>query len=137
MRSTTRDRDNDDALTYGLAAVLGGAIALYGYPQIFGLALGALVGVLVPWHNPTDPDDKRHWRKVAAVAIVCALVIAAAYFLVLWDHGVAAELRRFDRNWGIGELSLQTLVDHPWAWLPLFCALALIAYAIVVFIKSR
>lgn len=137
MRSDHRDRDRE--FEEGLAKLIGGlvlaALALV-YPQSLGGLVGFGVGAAYPWRLG-DREDRRYWRTIAGWSIAAGLAVAGAYVLLHTALGADAELRRFHRQWGLGHLSVAALIDHPWAWLPLATAAALVAAGGAILWRAR
>ena len=137
MRSDRRDRDREfeDRLgkLTGLGVLCGLALV---YPQSLGGLVGAAVGGACPWRFE-DRDDRRYWRTVAGWSIAAGLAVAGAYVLLASPLGADAELRRFHRQWGWGHFSGAAWIDHPWAWVPLAAATALVAAGAAIIWRTR
>ncbi|MDX6584273.1 MAG: hypothetical protein QOI10_3457 [Solirubrobacterales bacterium] len=131
-----KDQEFEEAVAKLIGGLLVAGLALYVYPQSLGAFAGAVVGGAYPWRFD-DRVDRRHWRVAAGWLIAAGLALAAAYLLFHAALGADAELRRFDRQWGPGHLSAAALIDHPWAWLPLATAAALVAAGGAILWRAR
>lgn len=114
-------------LERAFCALAGLFLCLYVLPQSFGAAVGVIAAGVHPW-NIQGNDERRHWRSVAGWSIAAGTALAAAYALLYVPIAADVELRRFRRGWNFGHLDPAAWVAHPWAWLPLASAVALIAY---------
>jgi hypothetical protein len=121
------DRERKEMLERAVCALAGLFLCLYVLPQSFGAAVGVIAAGIHPW-NIQGNDERRHWRSVATWSIAAGVALAAAYAVLFTPIGADAELRRFHRNWKLGRLDAGAWIAHPWAWLPLASAVALIAY---------
>ena len=135
MRSRHEQR-REDAL-----AILGGtfgviALVAYGLPQLTGALVGWLGAAAYPWRRP-EGEDRRYWRATGCWALVAASALVAAYFLLDASLGADREFRRWNRNWGLGETDLSAMLDHPWAWVPLFAAAAFAGYGVAMIWRMR
>ena len=137
MRSDRRDGDREfeDRLgkLIGLCVLCGVALL---YPQSLGGLVGAAVGGGCPWRFG-DREDRRYWRTIAGWSIATGLAVAGAYILLASAFGADVELRRFHRQWGWGHFSGAALIDHPWAWVPLATAAALVAAGGAILWRAR
>ena len=104
-----------------IGALLVSGLAFYVYPQSLGALVGGFAGAAYP-PSFDDREDRRYWRAFGGWLIAAGVTLTGAYFLVHSLVGADVELRRFDRQWGPGQLTASPWVDHPWAWLPLFSA---------------
>jgi hypothetical protein len=130
------DREWEEILEKAAGAVVALFLCLYVVPQSFGAAVGVIAAGIHPW-NIQGNDQRRHWRAVAGWSIAAGIALAAAYALLFTPLGADVELRRFQRNWNHGHLDPEAWVAHPWAWLPLASAVALIAYGGFVIWKAN
>lgn len=121
------DREWEEAVGKTIGALVAAFLCLYVVPQSFGAAVGALAAGFHPW-SIDGKDEKRHWRFTAGWSIAAGIALAAAYGLLCSPIGADVELRRFHRNWKFGHLDAGAWIAHPWGWLPLASAVALIAY---------
>jgi hypothetical protein len=121
------DREWEEAVAKTVGALAVAFLCLYVVPQSFGAAVGALAAGFHPWSIEGN-DEWRHWRFIAGWSIAAGIALAAAYALLLTPIGADVELRRFHRNWKYGHLDAGAWIAHPWAWLPLASAVALLAY---------
>ncbi len=127
------DREWKEGALCALAAL---GLCLYVVPQSFGVAVGVIAAGIHPW-NIQGTDERRHWLFIAGWSIAAGIALAAAYALLYAPIGADVEQRGFHRNWRHGHLDPGAWVAHPWAWLPLACALALIAYGGFVIWKAN
>jgi hypothetical protein len=132
----SRNRDLDEAIAIGGLVLILLGFAVYVYPQSFGAFLGAIAAATYPWRFD-DREDRLYWRGVAGWSIAAGLALAGAFSYQHPALGVDAELRRFDRQWGPGHLSVAPWIDHPWAWLPLFFAVALVTAGGAILWRAR
>lgn len=121
------DREGKEAAEKAFCALAAAFLCLYVVPQSFGAAVGALAAGFHPWSIDGN-DERRHWRYVAGWSIAAGIALAAAYAVLFTPIGADVELRRFHRNWKFGHLDAGAWIAHPWGWLPLASAVALIAY---------
>jgi hypothetical protein len=137
MRSDRQAKDQllDEGFAKLIGALLAAALALL-YPQSLGTMIGAAVGAAHPWRFD-DRADRRYWRALAGWSIAAGIALAAAYALLATTLGVDVELRRFHRQWAWGHLSGAAFIDHPWAWLPLASAAALVAGGGAILWRAR
>jgi hypothetical protein len=137
MRSDrpAKDQQFDEGVAKLIGALLAAALALL-YPQSLGAVIGAAAGAAHPWRFD-DHGDRRYWRALAGWSIGAGVCLAAAYALLATTLGADAELRRFHRQWAWGHLSAAALIDHPWAWLPLASAAALVAAGGAILWRAR
>lgn len=131
-----RDWDFEDGVWKLIGGLLAAGVALYVYPQSLGAFVGAGVASFHPWRFD-DREDRRYWRTIAGWSIAAGLALAAAYALLHTTLGADVELRRFHRQWGAGHLSAAALINHPWAWLPLATAAALVAAGGTILWRAR
>lgn len=137
MRSDRRDRDREFEDRIGkLIGLVALAFLALVYPQSLGGLVGFGVGAGYPL-RPGDREDRRYWRTVGGWSIAAGLAVAGAYVLLAGPFGADAELRRFHRQWGWGHFTGAALIDHPWAWLPLATAAALVAGGGAIIWRAR
>ena len=132
----TPDREFEEALGKLIGALILAALALYAYPQ----SLGAFIGCFAASCYPTgfdDRADRRYWQGLAGWSIGAALAVGGAYLVLASPIGADAQWRRFDRKWGPGSLDVSALVEHPWAWLPLASAAALVGFGAAILWRAR
>ena len=130
------DREREDALGKVVGVVGATFIALYGFPQVLLAAVGVLAGACCP----STFDDRRErawWRATGWWLIGAGLAAGAAYFALFSVIGADVQLRRFDRKWGFGHLDASALAEHPWAWLPIGAALAIVAAGATILWRTR
>ena len=81
--------------------------------------------------------ERRRWRATGWWLIGAGLAVGAAYFALFSVIGADAQWRRFDRKWGFGHLDASALAEHPWAWLPIGAALAIVAAGATILWRTR
>lgn len=135
MRSRHEQQREDALATIGGTLGVIGLVA-YGFPQLTGALVGWLVAAAYSWHRP-EGEDRRYWRAIGGWALVAAAALVAAYLLLDASIGADREFRRWNRNWGLGDTDFSVLVDHPWAWVPLFAAAAFAGYGVAMIWRTR